>query len=241
LRAFTFAFALSLAIADIQCQPAPKHCAHPGISVPRSIAIVGDSRIHDPATKNFGGFTNYLGVRPELNAFVGAQFTYEDSDPTTTWKTPGSDAYCSVGNTVFYAVRNLEKVLKNGHDGIIVSLGVNSTGDPAGTIAALDTITSTAASRGLTVIITTIGPWKGYPTWTAEYQKGTELVNDWIRSTVKRHYIVIDVYRILEDENRKGSIKSEYTWDSLHFTWLGHAFIAEEANRQMAIAKACAD
>lgn len=224
----------------IHCQPR-RECKQPGLPIPRSVGIIGDSRIFDPTLKNFGGFTNFLNQVPDRNAFVGTTFTYEDKDPTTSKDVPGSDLYSSVGNTAFYARRNLPRILAAGHDAIIVSLGVNTSGDPDGTILALDTIAKTAAARGLTVIITTLGPWRGYATWTVPYQNGTEKINKWIRESQALGYVIVDVYAILEDKQKPGYLKAEYTWDALHYTTAGHEAIAAEANLQMAKARACRD
>lgn len=154
---------------------------------------------------------------------------------------PGSDAYSSVGNNAFYAERNFGKVVANGHDTVIISLGVNSSGDPDGSIAAIDRMTKTAVKHGLTVILTTLGPWKGYATWTVPYQNGTEKINEWIRQSKARGFVVIDVYDILEDKKKPGFLKAEFTWDALHYTAFGHEAIAAEANVQMAAARACKD
>ncbi|MCE9600427.1 MAG: hypothetical protein K8S54_20890 [Spirochaetia bacterium] len=225
---------------QLHCQTR-RECNHPGVPIPRSVAIIGDSRIFDPGLKTFGGFTNYLNQVPEKNAFIGAKFVSEDSDPATSKNVPGSDLYSSVGNTAFYAQRNLNKILAVGHDAVIISLGVNTSGDPDGTIQAMDQIAKTSAARGLTVIITTLGPWKGYATWTQPYQAGTEKINAWIRESSSRGYIIIDVYEILEDKKNPGHLRSDYTWDSLHYTAVGHQAIAEAANIQMAAARACKD
>ncbi|MBL8020503.1 MAG: SGNH/GDSL hydrolase family protein [Leptospirales bacterium] len=235
------AFLSLLAIPlQINCQTT-RECHHPGIPAPRSVGIIGDSRIFDPGLKNFGGFTNYLNQIPEKNAFAGATFVSEDNDPRTSKNIPGSDAYSSVGNNAFYAERNFGKVMANGHDTVIISLGVNSSGDPEGSIAAIDRMTKSAAKQGLTVILTTLGPWRGYATWTVPYQNGTEKINDWIRQSKARGFVVIDVYDILEDKKKPGFLKAEFTWDQLHYTALGHETIALEANAQMAAARACKD
>lgn len=216
-------------------------CQKPGIQTPQSVAILGDSRMFDPVAKNFGGFTNYLNAEPARNAFTGTQFVYEDKDPATASNIPGSDAYCSVANTALQARANSVKVFLNAHDGLILSVGVNSTGDPPGTMAAMDAITSAARQKGWVVFITTIGPWKSYETSAPFYQQGTQTINEWIRASSARGNIVIDSYRILEDKNNPGSMPQEYTLDGLHYSALGHTLIANEANRLMTSARECQD
>jgi hypothetical protein len=221
------------------CQKA--ECEHPGIKTPLSVAIVGDSRMFDITAQNFGGFTNYLNANPERNAFKGTRFVFEDNDPTTTSTIPGSDFYSSVANTALLAKANFPKVLPNGHDALLLSLGVNCTGDPRTTIDTMNWITETARAHGWLVMITTIGPWKSYVNWAPFYQRGTEAINEWIRSTASRGYIVIDSYRALEDKKNPGTIDPSLTLDGLHYSPAGHARVAEEANRMMTEAKRCQD
>lgn len=205
------------------------------------MAVMGDSRMFDPAARNFGGFTNYLSVRPETNAFGRTRFVYEDADPMTASNVPGSDAYCSVANTALMARRNSARVFPMPHDGLILSLGVNSTGDPPGTMEAMNYITSTARSKGWIVFITTIGPWKSYETWAPFYQKGTETINEWVRASRADGNIVIDSYRLLEDPANPGSMPQPYTLDGLHYSSAGHTMIADEINRLMTEAGKCQD
>jgi len=216
-------------------------CQHPGINLPKNVAIVGDSRMFDLVGQNFGGFTNYLNAVPEKNAFRQTRFVFEDNDPTTTSNIPGSDWYCSVANSAVMARANFSKVLASNHDGLLMSLGVNSTGDPQGTIDAMNAIAEEARRRGWIVMITTIGPWKTFANWAPFYQKGTETINAWIRETAVRGYVVIDSYRILEDKTNPGAIQPQYTLDGIHYSAAGHALIAQEANRVMARAMTCQD
>ncbi len=195
----------------------------------------------DPVARNFGGFTNYLNVHPEKNAFTATKFVFEDNDPSTTSTIAGSDAYCSVANTALLMKANFPKVLPNGHDALLISMGVNSTADPASTIEAMESVAEIARARGWTIFITTIGPWKSYKSWAPFYQKGTETINEWIRSTASRGYIVIDSYKLLEDPNNPGSMPAPYTLDGLHYSAAGDTILADEANRLMTAAKGCQD
>lgn len=229
-----------LALATLACQTR-RECQKPGQQPPRTAAILGDSRMFDPVARNFGGFTNYLNARPEQNAFKETRFIYEDNDPMTVSNVPGSDAYCSVANTALLARANSARVFPAPHDGLILSVGVNSTGDPPGSIDAMNYITQTARSKGWIVFITTIGPWKSYETWAPFYQKGTEQINEWIRSSQAQGNIVIDSYRILEDRTNPGSMPPDYTLDGLHYSALGHTMIADETNRLMSRARECQD
>jgi len=205
------------------------------------VAILGDSRMFDPVAKNFGGFTNYLNADPAVNSFKATKFIYEDNDPATASNIPGSDAYCSVANTALQAKANSVKVFQSPHDGLILSVGVNSTGDPPGTMAAMDAITAAARQKGWVVFITTIGPWQSYETSAPFYQQGTRTINEWIRSSSNKGNIVIDSYKLLEDKSNPGSMPQEYTLDGLHYSALGHTLIANEANRLMARARECQD
>ena len=217
---------LVLTIACCSCNSV-KHECNPLPPAPHSVAVLGDSRIFDPTPKNFAGFANYLNQDATFKYFKNTTFTSEDSDPRTSTRTPGSDIYSSVGNTTAYALHNLPRVLAGPHDAMLIHLGVNSTGDPIGASRDLAAIAESARAKSWQVYIVTVGPWRGYPTWTQLYQDGTDGINRWIRDQGVR-YSVIDVQPVVEDREHVQYLRADYTWDKLHYTSIAHSAIAAD-------------
>ncbi len=217
---------LLICLCAFACAPPKRECNHLP-QAPHSVAVLGDSRIFDHGLKNWNGFANYLNQDPSFRYFANTSFVSEDSDPRTSTSIRGSDYYCNVGNTPEFALRTLPHVLAAPHDAMLIHLGVNGVGNPASTEAGLEQIAESGRAKGWNVWMVTVGPWRGYPTWTQDYQNGMDRINQWIRGQAAR-YTIIDVNPVVADPDHTQFLRAEYTWDKLHYTSIAHGAIAAD-------------
>lgn len=203
--------------------------------VPRSFALLGDSRMFDMQFMNYGSYSNYLKADPKkFPLFASTSFTFADDNPATSQSVPGSDYYNSIANDAMRAWRNFPYVLANNHDGVIICLGTNSTGMPEDTIAHFKKICAMAKEKNLFVVLLTLYPWKRYETWSPYYQAGTDTINNWMRSMPENVDVVVDTYALLGDPADPAALRTEYTGDGAHLMPLAHEVIAAEVNRVLA-------
>lgn len=97
-------------------------------------------------------------------------------------------------------------------DAIVILGGVNDIAagrSPDDIAHSLITVASDAERRGMRVLILTLLPWRGYPTWTPEKQERTNELN---RLLASRHGAV-DVGALLGDGS--GYLKPEYRGSTL--------------------------
>jgi hypothetical protein len=201
-------------------------------SVPRSIALIGDSRMFDMQFMNYGSYSNYLAAdHKKYPLFAQTSFTFCDDNPATSQSVPGSDYYNSIANDARRAALNFPYVLAKGHDGVIISLGINSTGMVEDTIANLKKMCAMAKEKNMFVALMTIAPWQRYETWGQFYQYGTETINNWILSRPENVDVVINTYALLGDPAAPMAMRPDYTGDGAHLMPLAHEVMAAEVNR----------
>ncbi|TDC53751.1 SGNH/GDSL hydrolase family protein [Jiangella ureilytica] len=102
----------------------------------------------------------------------------------------------------------------------------NSQYDPERLIAAYEQIVERGHDQGMRVIGATIGPFRGWGTWTPEREAVRVAVNEWIRGS-GAFDAVIDVDAVLRDPADPQRIRPEYdSGDHLHPGDAGYAAMA---------------
>lgn len=106
---------------------------------------------------------------------------------------------------------------------IIVECGINNVDQPEVVIEDIFEISHFAKreNKNMKVIVLTLPPYKGYPTWSIEKQKNIERINSWILSS--KDFIGVDIYTPLSEKDR-----SKYSADKLHPNKKGHEIMALE-------------
>lgn len=107
---------------------------------------------------------------------------------------------------------------------VIIEAGINNIDNLGRVILDLQSMFDYAKRKKLKVVVLTLVPFKGYPTWTEEKQKNLDFVNLWLKSKPRNVDYVVDIHIQLADENgmQKNSI------DFLHPNKLGHKIIGTE-------------
>lgn len=99
---------------------------------------------------------------------------------------------------------------------VIVALGINDIqihNDPAGKIIdGLRQLTSQIRERDLRVIVCTLMPFEGFPSWTPEKETTRLAVNEFIRSNPGLFHGVIDFDETMRDPAAPSKLRAE--WDS---------------------------
>jgi hypothetical protein len=62
-------------------------------------------------------------------------------------------------------------------------------------------------SHSVRVIVLTLTPWKGYPTWTPVKQNNTDIVNGFILSYPQNVDVAVDVYSLLSEPAEPGYLR----------------------------------
>lgn len=106
---------------------------------------------------------------------------------------------------------------------LIIECGINNVYEPDRIIKDLVEITKHAKQSNpkIKVIVLTLPPYKGYASWSPQYQKNLIKVNNWIMSS--KEFVGVDIYTPLSDKDR-----SKYSNDKLHPNKKGHEIMAFE-------------
>lgn len=121
-------------------------------------------------------------------------------------------------------------VSQTGVHTVILEIGINDLliwGDDAGPIVTgLKQVAGQLHEAGLRVVVCTLGPWHGWPTWTAEKDKVRMAVNAYLYST-HDFDAVVDLDALLRDADEPDHIKPSFdSGDHLHPNDAGYAAIA---------------
>lgn len=113
---------------------------------------------------------------------------------------------------------------------VIVELGINDiqiSGDPADRIiAGLRQLGIQASGHGVRVLVTTLGPFEGYPSWTPEKETVRLAVNAYLRGS-DDFDALIDMDEILRDPAAPSKVKASFdSGDHIHPNDAGASAIA---------------
>jgi lysophospholipase L1-like esterase len=111
---------------------------------------------------------------------------------------------------------------------VIVELGINDVqiaGHPADrVIGGLRQIVAQLEEKGLRVLVCTLGPFEGFPSWTPEKEAVRLAINAYIRSEVDH---VVDMDAVMRDPAQPSRVKAEFDGgDHIHPNDAGAAAIA---------------
>jgi lysophospholipase L1-like esterase len=111
---------------------------------------------------------------------------------------------------------------------VIIELGINDlqiAGHPADRIiAGLRQLVSQLEGKGLRVLVCTLGPFEGFPSWTPEREVIRLAVNAYIRGEIDH---VVDMDAVLRDPAAPSRVKAEFdSGDHIHPNDVGSAAVA---------------
>jgi lysophospholipase L1-like esterase len=121
---------------------------------------------------------------------------------------------------------------QTGVETVILFLGINDIqayNDPANKITdGLRQLATQIDQRGLRVIICTLMPFEGFPSWTPEKEATRQAVNEFIRANPSLFTAVIDFDEVMRDPAAPSRLRAE--WDSgdhIHPNDAGYQVMAE--------------
>jgi lysophospholipase L1-like esterase len=111
---------------------------------------------------------------------------------------------------------------------VIVELGINDlqiAGHPADRIiGGLRQLVAQLEEKGLRVLVCTLGPFEGFPSWTADREVIRNTVNAFIRSEFDH---VVDMDAVLRDPAAPSKVRADYdSGDHIHPNDVGSAAVA---------------
>lgn len=141
--------------------------------------------------------------------------------------TNAPDHYSFIGKRTDQMRDDLPRVLAAKHDTVIILGGVNNIYQGAAIQGHLAAMYRRARAAGARVVAVTVMPYKGYPSWRAEYGRNIRELNTWIRAQAGKDVdVVVDAFAAFSDPADPDAMKRELTGDRLHPNQAGYDVLA---------------
>lgn len=134
------------------------------------------------------------------------------------------------GKGTGFILERLKDCKLSNYNVLVIEAGINNIDQPDKVIADFKEMFEYAKKENehIKVIVLTIVPFKGYPTWSAKKQENLERVNQWLLTKPKNVDVVVDVYK-----NLSSSGFQIHSTDGLHPAPKGHKIISELIAEQL--------
>jgi len=167
---------------------------------------------------------NVLVIGDSITALDDNYVDMLKKQTTYTYKKAGY-----VGITTGGLLDKLKKTSLKKYQILIIEVGINNLTDEnnCANLAVKDIweMVTIAKNHNLQVVVLTIPPYKGYPTWTKMRQSNLESINNWIMSYSKDVFTAVDIYTPLSDNDKQ---REDCTIDKLHPNKKGHEIMTLE-------------
>jgi len=162
----------------------------------KEVMVIGDS-----ITAN-GTFVDYLKVETGMN-FKSYGFTGEGTS---------------------HILKRLKNINVTKYNYIIIEAGINNIDNASQVMSDMKEMFQYAKSENpdIKVIVLTIVPFKGYPTWTPKKQENLLKVNSWLLTKPENVDIVVDIYDVMSVNGFQ-----PHSTDGLHPSRKGHRLMAD--------------
>ena len=138
------------------------------------------------------------------------------------------DSYGFVGYSTTKIRHEFEKIYLRKYRMVIIQMGVNNIYDPKTVKLDFEVMINMAHQNEVKVVVLTIPPFRGYPSWTAQKQKNVMEVNNWLLTRPFSIHAAVNIYSPLQDGGW-----AKHSSDGLHPNKKGHEIIAEKIYNQV--------
>lgn len=132
--------------------------------------------------------------------------------------------YGFTGEGTTHILKKLKNIDVSKYDYLIIEAGINNIDNAARVMSDLQEMFHFAKSENpnIKLIVLTIVPFKGYPTWTPKKQENLEKVNSWLLGKPENVDIVVDIYEPMSVNGFQ-----PHSTDGLHPSKKGHRLMAD--------------
>lgn len=138
------------------------------------------------------------------------------------------DSYGFVGYGSTQIRHEFEKLDLKKYKMVIIQMGINNIYDVKSIKTDFEVMIYQAHKQHLQIVLLTIPPFRGYPSWTKQNQENLMKVNNWILTRPFSVQYAINIYSPLQSDGR-----SKHSTDRLHPDAKGHEIIADKILSQV--------